>query len=847
MALPVALSADILPIHDVIADIREVLAQQTGLVIQAPPGAGKTTGVPLAILNDDWLQGRKIVMLEPRRLAARSSAMRMAQSLGQEIGDTVGYRVRFDAKVGPKTRIEVVTEGILTRMIQDDPALDGIGAVIFDEIHERNLQGDLGLALCLETQSALRDDLRIIAMSATMDAAPIAQLLGNATIVTSEGRAFGVETHYLGKPDPRCFIDGVVDGIVCAFKVSGEGDILVFLPGQGEIKRVQTALETRLDAPISALFGDMAQEDQDRSLRPLAAGQRRIILSTAIAETSLTIEGVRVVVDAGLMRAPRFDPVTGMSRLETMTVSRASADQRRGRAGRLAPGHCFRLWSEAEDRALAPRNQPEILVSDLCPLMLELAQWGIRDAGHLRWLDLPPQAAQTDAKDLLVTLGAIDAAGGITHHGKDLARLGVHPRLAHMMMKAKDLNLRGLACDLAALLNERDIFKASRSANGWGSRDADIRLRVDALRSGQGLDAHHGLNLDRGALFRVRDAAKQWRRRMGLGPSQEQGQAKDAGVLLAFAYPDRIAKRRSGAEPRYVLAQGGGAMFADPEPLSAEEWLIIPELDGDRRDAKVFMAAPLTWAEITAHFSGEMIEGDHVGWDKREQAVTAVRQTRLGQLILAEKRLTKPDPAAVVHAMVEGIRLMGLGCLPWTAELEVLRQRVAFVRTHCPQVSLPDLTDAALLEGLEAWAAPYLDGLTRRAHLDRMALKSALMGMLDWDQCQCLDQLAPTHVVVPTGNRHPLDYSGDAPVLAVRLQEMFGCADGPKVAGGAVPVLLHLLSPGRRPLQITSDLAGFWASSYHSVKSEMKGQYPRHWWPDDPLQAEPTARAKPRK
>lgn len=842
-----ALIADGLPIHDVIADIRGVLAAHTGLVIQAPPGAGKTTGVPLAILNDDWLQGRKIVMLEPRRLAARSSAMRMAQNLGQEIGDTVGYRVRFDAKVGPKTRIEVVTEGILTRMIQDDPGLDGIGAVIFDEIHERNLQGDLGLALCLETQSALRDDLRIIAMSATMDAAPIAQLLGDATVVTSEGRAFGVETHYLGKPDPRRFIDGVVDGIVCAFKASGEGDVLVFLPGQGEIKRVQTALETRLDAPVSALFGDMAQEDQDRSLRPLAAGRRRIILSTAIAETSLTIEGVRVVVDAGLMRAPRYDPVTGMSRLETVAVSRASADQRRGRAGRLGPGHCFRLWSEAEDRALAPRNQPEILVSDLSPLMLELAQWGIRDAGQLRWLDQPPQAAQADAKTLLGALGAIDAAGGVTPHGKALARLGVHPRLAHMMVKAKDLSLRGLACDLAALLNERDIFKASRSANGWGSRDADIRLRIDALRSGQGLDARHGLNLDRGAVFRVRDAAKQWRRRMGLGPSQEQGHAKDSGVLLAFAYPDRIAKRRSGAEPRYVLAQGGGAAFTDPEPLSAEEWLIIPELDGDRRDAKVFMAAPLTWAEIDAHFSADMVERDHVGWDKREQAVTAVRQTRLGQLILAEKRLPKPDPAAVVQAMVEGVRQMGLGCLPWNAELEVLRQRVAFVRRHCPDVSLPDLTDAALLEELASWAAPYLEGLTRRAHLERMELKPALMGLLDWDQRQVLDQLAPTHVVVPTGNRHPLEYSGDAPVLAVRLQEMFGCADGPKVAGGKVPVLLHLLSPGRRPLQITSDLAGFWASSYHGVKSEMKGQYPRHWWPDDPLQAEPTARAKPRK
>ncbi len=829
-----------LPIDSVLPDIARALAGSSGLVLQAPPGAGKTTKVPLALLGADWLSGQRIIMLEPRRLAARAAAARMAETLGEPVGQRVGYRIRFEAKVSAATRIEVVTEGILTRMLQDDPSLPGVGLVIFDEFHERSLNADLGLALCLEAQTALRDDLKLLVMSATLDGGPVAKLMSGVPVVTSEGRAFPIETRFLARPEPRRFADAVTHAVAQALREE-EGDVLVFLPGAGEIRRVESLLAEHPAArgvTLAPLYGDLAQDAQDRAIRRAGEG-RKVVLATAIAETSLTIDGVRVVVDGGQMRQPRFDPSSGMTRLVTLPVSRASADQRRGRAGRTAPGVCYRLWSEAEDRALQPFTPPEIMEADLAPLALDLAQWGVGDASELAWLDAPPAATLAQARELLGELGAVDGQGRMTAHGRAMNRLSMHPRLAHMVLKARDLGLGGLACDLAALLGERDIVRAER-----GFRDSDLRLRLDALRDG--FAAHHGLSVDRGGVARARQAAKDWRRRIGLKPGEENGEVRDAGLLLAFAYPDRIARRRPGGEPRYALSGGSGAFFADPEPLSAEEWLVAAELDGDRREARIFLAAPLAKAEIEEHFADSIRTEASVAWDRRDEVVHARRQRRLFNLVLDEVKLDKVPPDQLAAAMAEGIRVMGLACLPWTDELMKFRERVAFLRKVDGE-AWPDLSDQALLEGLEEWLAPYLAGITRRAHLQRLDLSQAVRGMLDWEASRKLDDLAPTHVTVPSGSRVPIDYSGETPVLAVRLQEMFACADTPRIAAGKVPLLLHLLSPARRPVQVTQDLASFWANAYKAVKADLKGQYPKHWWPDDPMQAEPTARAKPRK
>ncbi len=833
-----------LPIDPVLPDIGAALARSSGLVLQAPPGAGKTTRVPLALLEADWLAGQRILMLEPRRLAARAAASRMASSLNEQPGETVGWRIRFDSRIGPATRIEVVTEGILGRMLQDDPSLPGVGLVIFDEFHERSLHADLGLALALEAQQGLRDDLKLLVMSATLDGGPVAQLMGGVPVITSEGRAFPVETRFLSRPEPRRFADEVAAAVVRALDEE-DGDVLVFLPGAGEIRRVAALLAEHPAARgvlVAPLYGDLGQEAQDQAIRPSPDGRRKVVLATAIAETSLTIDGVRLVVDGGQMRVARFDPGSGMTRLVTLAASRASADQRRGRAGRQGPGVCYRLWSEAEDRALQPWTSPEILEADLAPLALDLAQWGVADATTLAWLDPPPAAHLTQARDLLRELGALDGEARITGHGRAMTRLPMHPRLAHMALKAKSLGKAGLACDLAALLEERDVLRAGR-----GCRDGDIRLRVEALRTGEGFDPRHGLAIDRGALARARQSAKEWRRRLGLKAGEQQGSPNGSGLLLAFAYPDRIARRRPGGEPRYAMTSGRGAVFADPEPLAAEEWLALAELDGDRREARVFMAAPLARAEIEEHFADQIETVSRCQWDGREELVQARRQRLLWGLALEDQPLRDADPAALAAAMAAGIRAMGLACLPWTPDLEKLRRRVAFIRALEPEGGWPDLSDAVLTESLEQWLTPYLAGITRRAHLTRLDLAAALGGLLDWDQRRRLDELAPTHVEVPSGSRVAIDYAGDMPVLAVRLQEMFGCADTPRIAQGKVALLLHLLSPARRPVQVTRDLASFWANAYRQVKADLKGQYPKHWWPDDPMQAEPTARIKPRK
>lgn len=823
-----------LPIDAVLPDLIAVLRDGAAAVLQAPPGAGKTTKVPLALLDQEWAAGKTVVMLEPRRLATRAAAQRMAAMLDQPVGATVGYRMRLDSKIGPDTRIEVVTEGVLTRRLQDDPELAGVAAVIFDEFHERSLNADLGLALCLETQAALRPDLRLLAMSATLDGAAVARLLGGAPVVSSEGRSFPVETRYLER-EPVGRLEETVAAAVLRGLAEQDGDILVFLPGEAEIRRTEALLRERASAVrIAPLYGNLPQDQQDLALRP--GSQRRVVLATAIAETSLTIEGVRIVVDSGLMRVPRFDPGGGMTRLQTLKVSRASADQRRGRAGRLGPGVCYRLWTEAAQRTLIPQTPPEILQADLAPLALDLAQWGVAEPGALAWLDPPPAAAFAQAGELLRELGAVDEAGRITGHGRAMARLPMHPRLAHMVLKGKDIGLGGVACDLAALLSERDLLRTAP-----GERDADLRLRLEALR---GLT--RGLAVDRGALQRVRDQGRQWRRQLRIAGGAEADDIERAGVALALAYPDRIARRRPGGEPRYQLANGRGAFFAEHEPLSAEDWLAIAELDGDKREARIFLAAPLSAADLERHFEALIAVREDVSWDSREQAVRLRRQRRLGALVLKDEPLTAAAPERVTAAMIQGIRELGLASLPWSKAVLQWRARVAFLR-RVEGGNWPDLSDQALLDTLEDWLDPFLDGVTRRAHLSRLDLDAILKAQLDWPRQKALDELAPTHIAVPSGSRVPVDYdSGDEPVLAVRLQEMFGLAATPRIAGGRVPLLLHLLSPARRPVQVTRDLASFWANAYRQVKADLKGQYPKHSWPDDPLQAEPTARAKPR-
>ena len=828
-----------LPIAPVLPMVQSALAEVGLAVLQAPPGAGKTTGVPLALLGQPWLGDGRVVVLEPRRLAARAAARRMASVLGEEVGATVGYRVRFDSRVGPGTRIEVVTDGLFLRRLQEDPTLEGVGAVLFDEFHERRLDGDLALALALESRAAVRDSLRLLVMSATLDGGPVSALLGGAPLITSEGQAFPVSTLYLA-PDPGTRIEDAVAAAVRRALAEESGDILAFLPGGAEIRRTAARLAELASESllVTPLYGDLGLEQQEQALRPSPQGRRKVVLASALAETSLTIEGVRVVIDGGLMRVSRFDPVGGMSRLETIRVSRASADQRRGRAGRTRPGVCYRLWPEAEQRALPPFTPPEILSADLAPLALELAEWGVRDAGRLAWLDPPPAAALAQATGLLIQLGALERGGGITAHGRDLAALGVHPRLGHLMVRGRALGQGALACTLAALLGERDIL---RGAPGVGPRDVDLRRRVELVAAGGGAGA------DRGALQQVRQAANQWRRQLRIARDAEITPAA-TGILVALAWPDRIAQRRPGGGGQYRLAQGRGAVLPPGEPLAAEPWLAVAELDGDRREARVFLAAPVTQADLETEFESLIETVEEVAWEPREQVVVARRCRRLGALVLASEVLTAPDPDRLAAAVLDGIGLHGLGLLPWTPAIDSWRARVAFLcrlETAADGASdWPDLSDAALLATREVWLRPHLAGCTRAGHLKRLDLQSILEARLDWRQRRLLDELAPGHLTVPSGSRLPLDYSGECPTLAVRLQEMFGARETPAVAGGKVPVLLHLLSPAHRPVQVTRDLAGFWSGGYHQVKADLKGRYPKHPWPDDPLTAPATNRTK---
>lgn len=810
-----------LPIEAVLPSLLTTLASHTAVVLQAPPGTGKTTRVPLALREAEFLQGKKIVMLEPRRLAARSAARFMAALLGEEVGRTVGYRTRLDTKISRDTRIEVVTEGILTRLLQSDAELAEYGIVIFDEFHERSLQADLGLALVRECQLVLREDLRLLVMSATLEAQPVARLLGEAPVLACPGQVFPVEVRY-NAPGRTPWLDHLAQVVRDALKTES-GSLLVFLPGEGEIRRLMERLDNLpVPATLAPLYGQLSGEEQDRAIAPAPAGERKIVLATSIAETSLTIEGIRVVIDAGFLRAPSYDPNSAMTRLVTQRVATANAEQRRGRAGRLGPGICIRLWSEEENSRLQPFAVPEIRQADLTGMVLELAQWGVRDAADLCWLDLPPAASWAQARELLQALEALDDNGAITAHGRAVLALGMPPRLGHMLVRGREMGLATLAAELAALLSERDILPRDSGA--------DLHDRVLCLRGEQ-----HFHGVDRGRLQRVRDDA---RRLQDKRPALTVEQDDDAGRLLALAFPDRVAQRRSGAAARYVLANGRGAFLPEEDRLAREPWLVVADLDGQAREAKMFLAVRLSLPALEATLAPVIEAREFVSWDSASQAVQARQQRVLGALVLEDKALASATPEKIAAALAQAIAEAGLQMLPWTEALRQWQARVQIMHRLEP-AQWPDVSDAALRASVPAWAGPYLAGLSRFSHLDRFPLHDALSGQLEWSQQQALDEQLPTHLAVPTGSRISIDYTGEHdPVLAVKLQEMFGLLETPRLARGRVPLTIHLLSPAQRPVAVTQDLASFWKNAYAEVRKDMRGRYPRHPWPEDPFTAE---------
>ncbi|HEX6559387.1 MAG TPA: ATP-dependent helicase HrpB [Longimicrobiales bacterium] len=798
-----------LPIDDVLPEVVTTLSGHKGLVLQAPPGAGKTTRVPLALLSAGWLQDRRVIMLEPRRLAARAAAAFMARSLGENVGDTVGYRIRFDTRVSARTRVEVVTEGVLTRMLQSDPALETYGVVIFDEFHERSLHADVGLALALQSRALLRPDLRIVVMSATLHGEAVAALLGNAPVVTSTGRMYPVDTVYLPRArDVR--IEAATTHAVRRALGETSGDVLVFLPGAGEIHRTLEQLQPEADAHtyVVPLYGNLTQAEQDRAIAPAPAGARKIVLATSIAETSLTIEGVRVVVDSGLMRVPRFDARIGMTRLDTITVSRASAEQRRGRAGRLARGVCYRLWAEHEDAALVPYGRPEILEADLAGLALDLAVWGVSDPDELAWLDTPPASAFAQARELLHELGALDGAHTITRHGRRMAGLPVHPRLAHMLLRAHELGHGALACDIAALLSER-------------------RLHVNFI--------------DRAAAQTVQREAAHYRRLLHVRDDTRDFSA--AGLLLAFAYPDRIGRTR-GERGKYLLRNGRGAALEPTHPAAGAAFIVAAELEGSGRDSRVFLAAAISEAEIREQFADQIDSVTTVEITAAGSAQAIVRE-RLGAIVLKESPARATSEAELARALLADIVAQGLESLPWTKAATQLRERIVFL--HGVDETWPDFSMRALADSADTWLLPQLHGLRSRSAVQTLDMHALLVGALPWTLRNQLDRLAPAHLDVPSGSQIFIDYADPAaPHAAVRLQEVFGMRETPRLAGGRVPLTLHLLSPAQRPVQVTRDLASFWKNGYFEVKKELKGRYPKHYWPDDPLTAEATRRTRPR-
>lgn len=835
-----------LPIDDVLPALRDALAIRHEAVLEAPPGAGKTTRVPLALLNEPWLAGQTILMLEPRRLAARAAAERLASELGEKVGETVGYRIRLDSKVGPNTRIEVVTEGILTRRLQDDPALDGVGLLIFDEFHERSLDADLALALSLNGRELFRDDqpLKILLMSATLEGERLAGLLGDAPILRSEGRMYPVEMRW-GRPfQPGEFIEPrVVQTILDALN-DETGSLLVFLPGQAEIRRVHQqvadALGDGTQVLLCPLHGELDLAAQRAAIDPAPAGKRKVVLATNIAETSLTINGVRVVIDAGLARVPRFDPGSGMTRLDTQRISKASATQRAGRAGRLEPGVCYRLWSQDQHEQLAAYASAEILSADLAGLALQLGRWGVTP-GQLVWLDVPPTAAYAQAQDLLDRLGALDG-DALTRHGQAMAELPAHPRIAHLLLRGQALGLAQMACDVAALLGERDILRGA---------GADLHSRL-VLLSGEERAARGA----QGGVQRARQLARQYRgylRGKTTAPVSDPDHPRWLGALLALAYPDRVAQQRRAGGAEYRLANGRAALFAEADSLMKQAWLVIADLGSrqGQREERIYLAADFDPALFDSVLAEQVRVVDQLDWDEREGLLRAERQRKVGELILSREPLTGLDESARSQALVNLVRRKGLELLPWTPELRQWQARVALLRqldlASKGESEWPDVSDVALLKSLEHWLMPYLGKVSRLSHFGHLDLSSIVRNLLPWPLPQRLDELAPQHLSVPSGSSIRLDYSEQPPILAVRLQELFGLAETPRIAGGRQVVKLHLLSPARRPVQVTQDLANFWRSTYAEVKKDLKGRYPKHYWPDDPLVAEATARIKPRK
>ncbi|MDQ4134664.1 MAG: ATP-dependent helicase HrpB, partial [Pseudomonadota bacterium] len=770
-----------------------------------------------------WVKGAKLIVLEPRRLAARAAAARMAQTLGEAVGETVGLRVRLGSKVSRRTRIEVVTEGVFARMILDDPALEGIAAVLFDEFHERSLDADLGLALALDAQGGLREDLRLVVMSATLDGARVAKLLSDAPVVESEGRAYPVETRYLGRDPNRRIEEQVADAVMRALRAEG-GSILVFLPGQGEIRRVDTALRDRIadpDVDIAPLYGALERGEQDLAVSPAKPGRRKVVLATSIAETSLTIEGVRVVIDSGLARVPVYEPNIGLTWLETVRVSRAAADQRRGRAGRTEPGVCYRLWEEAATGALEPFGRPEILSADLAPLLLDCAAWGVGDPTSLAFLDPPPAPALKEGRTLLQQLEALDGEGRITEAGRSLRDLPLPPRLARMILIAGESGQGRDAADVAAVLVER----------GLGGDAADLSDRVERFR-------------------RDRSKRAEDMRRMAAGWAKEsngsaKGEPRSIGALLTLAYPDRVAKAR-GKPGEYLMANGRGAALEPHERLAKEPYLAIAEIAGGAASARILAAAAILPEEIDALFGSAIEQRDEVAFDRQAQALRARGVRRLGALVLNERPLRVPATEEAARALAQGLVSLGLDALPWSKALAQWRERVMFLR-RAEGEEWPDLSDEALVQTADEWLAPHLLGRSGHGEIGPDLLSEALRGLLPWNLQRRLDAEAPTHIEVPTGSQIPVDYGAEeGPVLAVRVQELFGLDRHPTIAAGRVPLILHLLSPAQRPIQITRDLPGFWRGSWAAVRADMRGQYPKHPWPEDPLAAPPTRRAKPR-
>jgi ATP-dependent helicase HrpB len=832
-----------LPVESVLEPLSAALRDAGAAVLCAPPGSGKTTRVPLALMDAPWLGGRRIVMLEPRRVAARAAARWMAGLLGEPVGERVGFRVRFDSAVSARTRVEVVTEGLLARRLQLDPELQGVGLLIFDEFHERNLHADLALALALDARRGLREDLRVLVMSATLDAQPIARLLGDAPVLHTAGRVHPVAVRYLDRPERAPHGAGVGAAIRTALR-EGDGDVLAFLPGVREIRAAAEQLARHPDTReviVCPLYGDLPAAAQDRAIRADPQRRRRVVLATDIAQTSLTIEGVCAVVDSGLARRPRFDPNSELSRLHTLPISRASADQRAGRAGRLGPGLALRLWTEAEHAQRAAHERAEILDADLAALALELARWGVSGADALAWLDAPPAAALAQARELLGVLGALDVRGRITPLGHAMAALPTHPRLACMLVRADGDAERALAADVAAVLDGPDPL-GGEAARVQG---CDLRPRL-ALMARHGAASRDAPAASRG-LAQTRRIAAQLRRASGAG-DRAAADPEGAGRLLLCGFPDRLARRRAGARGRFLLAGGRGLRLGEHDPLAGSDWLVAADLDAGAVEARAYRAAALVEADVRAVLGDRLGWTRRVAWNEREQAVEAVEEERFGALVLRSRGARQVDAQQRIDAMLDGIRRLGLEALPWDAPSRQFCARVQSLAHWQPQAGWPAMHDAALLAELDAWLGPFLPGIGRREHLARLDLAAALRARVPPALLPRLDADAPTHLQVPGGSRLALEYRpGEAPVLAVKLQEMFGTNRTPAVCQGRVPVLLHLLSPARRPLHVTQDLDSFWHNAYPQVRKEMRGRYPKHAWPQDPLAAAPTPHTRRRR